>query len=217
MVAYFCPAPAVAIGRTAAAEFARLGALTREWALLREQLTSPTDLRAALLNPEAVLHPEFPFLWRLDESNCVEGVIDLALFDQHAGRWLVIDWKTNRVQPNEVDILREQYRPQLAAYWKAVSEMTHLPVEAAIYSTPTGALLRYSEDELETSGNDSRLGIARAGDEFFDASIRLVVRHLLRRMFRKISGRGMQHATFAAIQRKFTAANGVDCHTGRVR
>ena len=58
--------------------------------------------------------------------------------------------KTNRVQPNEVDILREQYRPQLAAYWKAVSEMTHLPVEAAIYSTPTGALLRYSEDELET-------------------------------------------------------------------
>ena len=119
----------------------------REWALLRKQLTSPTDLRAALLNPEAILHPEFPFLWRLDESNCVEGVIDLALFDR-AGKWLIIDWKTNRIEPNESETLREQYRPQLAAYWKAVSEMTRLPVEAAIYSTPTGALLRYSTDEL---------------------------------------------------------------------
>jgi ATP-dependent exoDNAse (exonuclease V) beta subunit len=121
----------------------------REWALLRKQLTSSTDLRAALLNPEAILHPEFPFLWRLDESNCVEGVIDLALFDR-AGKWLIIDWKTNRIAPNESETLRELYRPQVAAYWKAVREMTRLPVEAAIYSTPTGTLLRYSADELGT-------------------------------------------------------------------
>jgi ATP-dependent exoDNAse (exonuclease V) beta subunit len=116
---------------------------------LREQFTAETDLRLILRNPDNLLHPEFPFLWRLDETNCVEGIIDLALYDQRGEKWLIIDWKTNRIAPNESELLREQYRPQLAAYWKAIGEMTQRPVEAAIYSTPTGALLRYSKDELE--------------------------------------------------------------------
>ena len=120
----------------------------REWKMLRERLTIGGDLRKALRNSDAVLHPEFPFLWRLDESNCVEGIIDLALFNPREKKWLIIDWKTNRITPNESEALREQYRPQLAAYWKAVSEMTKLPVEAAIYSTTTGELLRYTPDEL---------------------------------------------------------------------
>ena len=78
-------------------------------------------------------------------------MIDLALFERCTEKWLIIDWKTNRITPNESETLREQYRPQLAAYWKAVSETTQRPVEAAIYSTPTGALLRYSADELATA------------------------------------------------------------------
>ena len=120
----------------------------REWKLLREQLIAETDLRSVLRNPDIVLHPEFPFLWRLDETDRVEGVIDLALYDRRAHQWLIVDWKTNRITPDQSELLREQYRPQLAAYWKAVSEMTQRPVEAAVYSTPTGELLRYSTDEL---------------------------------------------------------------------
>jgi hypothetical protein len=45
--------------------------------------------------------------------------------------------------------LHARYRPQLAAYWKAVSEIAKVEVEAAIYSTAAGALVRYRTDELE--------------------------------------------------------------------
>jgi len=44
--------------------------------------------------------------------------------------------------------LHARYRPQLAAYWKAVSEIAKLDVEAAIYSTAAGALVRYKTGEL---------------------------------------------------------------------
>src|ERR1700693_5284674 len=61
---------------------------------------------------------------------------------------LILDWKTDRVPPDSPKTLRARYRPQLAAYWKAVSEMTKMDVAAAIYSTAAGALVRYENDEL---------------------------------------------------------------------
>ncbi len=39
--------------------------------------------------------------------------------------------------------------PQLAAYWKAVTEITSLEVEAGLFSTALGRLLLYSEEELQ--------------------------------------------------------------------
>jgi len=44
--------------------------------------------------------------------------------------------------------LRAFCRPQIAAYWKAVAEMTKEPVSAAIYSTATGKLIVYDHHEL---------------------------------------------------------------------
>jgi len=44
--------------------------------------------------------------------------------------------------------LRVEYRPQIGGYWEAVTEMTKRPVSAGIYSTATGELIVYSEDEL---------------------------------------------------------------------
>jgi hypothetical protein len=41
-----------------------------------------------------------------------------------------------------------EYRPQIAAYWKAVTELTKQPVSAGIYSTASGELIVYSENEL---------------------------------------------------------------------
>jgi hypothetical protein len=38
----------------------------------------------------------------------------------------------------------------LAAYWKAVGEITHLEVEAGLFSTALGGLLLYSENELQS-------------------------------------------------------------------
>ena len=59
-----------------------------------------------------------------------------------------LDWKTNRLERDKIDKLRVCYRPQIAAYWKAIAQMTKQPVRAAIYSTSTGQLLMYDEKEL---------------------------------------------------------------------
>ena len=119
-----------------------------EWELFLQCLKNDPDFSELLTRTELIAHPEMQFFWRMNKRACLEGVIDLALIDRTAGKCLILDWKTNRVTPNELNDLRERYRPQLAAYWKAVGEMTSLPVDAALYSTATGVLLRYETDEL---------------------------------------------------------------------
>jgi len=49
-------------------------------------------------------------------------LIDLLVIDPAANRCLLVDWKTNRIEKGEEGELRQRYRPQLAAYWKAVRE-----------------------------------------------------------------------------------------------
>ncbi|MEY2527001.1 MAG: nuclease superfamily, partial [Verrucomicrobiota bacterium] len=93
-------------------------------------------------------HAEMPFFFKVDNDRCIEGVIDLAFFERNKGKCLILDWKTDRVPPDNTETLHARYRPQLAAYWKAVSEITKLDVEAAIYSTAAGALVRYKTEEL---------------------------------------------------------------------
>jgi ATP-dependent exoDNAse (exonuclease V) beta subunit len=118
----------------------------RELRLLRDHLESGADFRRILAGAGAF--PEMPFFWCLDENRCLEGIVDLALFDRDARKCLILDWKTDRVTANKLDLLRIRYRAQLAAYWVAIREMTACQVEAAIYSTPTASLLRYRETEL---------------------------------------------------------------------
>jgi ATP-dependent exoDNAse (exonuclease V) beta subunit len=84
----------------------------------------------------------------MDKRGCVEGIVDLALLEPAEKKWFILDWKTNRVAPDAIDKLRASYRPQIAAYWKAVAEMTKQPVSAAIYSTATGQFIAYDPDEL---------------------------------------------------------------------
>jgi len=112
-----------------------------------------------LLSNYASEHPEFfagntlaemPFFWRIDGQNYLEGLIDLALFQSAEKKWFILDWKTNRIDPDEVDRLRVGYRPQIAAYWKALTEMTRQTVAAGIYSTATGKVIAYDEKELAT-------------------------------------------------------------------
>ena len=119
----------------------------REWKLLLNHLSGTDDFRK-FAGDELTTHSELPFLWRLDQGRCLEGVVDLALFNSAARKCLILDWKTDRVPPDSAETLHARYRPQLAAYWKAVREMTQMGVEAAIYSTSTGAFLLYKEEEL---------------------------------------------------------------------
>ena len=84
----------------------------------------------------------------MGENQCLEGIIDLASFNQKANGVFILDWKTNQIARSKIGILRMQYLPQIAAYWKAVAEITNQPVSAGIYSTTTGQLVAYSENEL---------------------------------------------------------------------
>ena len=149
----------------------------REWKLLLTHLSERENFRRQFEEDNSIVHAEMPFFWKLgpssprDESvrradrtgggpsltsgKCLEGVIDLAFFQRsnasaaRTGKCLILDWKTDRVPPDSTETLHARYRPQLAAYWKAVSEIAKLDVEAAIYSTAAGALVRYKTDELE--------------------------------------------------------------------
>jgi ATP-dependent exoDNAse (exonuclease V) beta subunit len=121
----------------------------KEWGLLRDHLASKQSFLSNFSEPTLV-HAEMPFFWKMDEERCLEGIVDLALFDRKTRRWLIVDWKTNEIEPDEVGKLRDHYRTQIAAYWKSIAEMTPngSRVDAGIYSTPTGQLIVYECDEL---------------------------------------------------------------------
>lgn len=123
---------------------------TREWKLVRENLVADSILRRFLTTKGAHAHAEFPFLWSIDHHACVEGIIDLLVIDNARGKCLLIDWKTNQVRKGEEEQLRKRYQPQVAAYWKSISEITRLEVEAGIFATATGEFVAYNAKELET-------------------------------------------------------------------
>jgi ATP-dependent exoDNAse (exonuclease V) beta subunit len=119
-----------------------------EWDLFVESLKNDPHFWEILTRTELVGYQEMPFFWRMDERRCLEGIIDLALLDPVKKSWFVLDWKTNQIECAAISELRAFCRPQIAAYWRAVAEMTNQPVNAAIYSTATGAFLVYERDEL---------------------------------------------------------------------
>ena len=128
----------------------------REWKLLRDRISKLADFPARFLNGKTIVHAEMPFFWKMDGPSrtggvrSLEGVVDLALFDPAEAKWFILDWKTNRIERNKIDILRANYLAQIAAYWKAVAEMTKSNVEAGMYSTATGEFIVYDRDSLES-------------------------------------------------------------------
>jgi ATP-dependent exoDNAse (exonuclease V) beta subunit len=124
-------------------------AAVKDWNATRGNLFSDAIIARFLASDETLFHAEFSFSWRRNDRSVIEGLIDSIMIDRKAGRCLLLDWKTNDVSPSDVEIFRETYRPQLAAYWKAVTEITGLEVEAGLFSTALGHLLLYSADELQ--------------------------------------------------------------------
>jgi ATP-dependent helicase/nuclease subunit A len=118
----------------------------REWQLLQKQLES-SDGFAEKLRESNIIRQEMPFFWKVNNRS-LEGIVDLALFNE--SEIFILDWKTNRIAADKIDILRDLYRPQMAAYWQAISSLTAARVTAAIYSTATGQLVTYDTDELRS-------------------------------------------------------------------
>ncbi|HSP44997.1 MAG TPA: 3'-5' exonuclease, partial [Chthoniobacterales bacterium] len=120
-----------------------------EWKVAREGLAGDSILKQFLSRKNVRINSEFPFAWGIDERGCVEGLIDLLIIDPDAGECLLIDWKTNRIGKGEEGQLRLRYRPQIAAYWKSLREITKCDVDAGIFATATGKFVAYETHELE--------------------------------------------------------------------
>jgi ATP-dependent exoDNAse (exonuclease V) beta subunit len=123
-------------------------AAVKDWSATRRNLFSDATIARFLASDETLFHAEFPFSWRRNNRSVLEGLIDSIMINRMAGRCLLVDWKTNDVSSSEAEIFRARYRPQLAAYWKAVTEITCLEVEAGLFSTALGRFLLYSTEEL---------------------------------------------------------------------
>ncbi len=122
----------------------------REWQLLRKQIEASDGLARHLHDVNSV-RQEMPFFWHIDgpsrtDGKSLEGIVDLALFSEE--QIFILDWKTNRIVAEKIEVLRNLYRPQMAAYWQAISNLTNARVTAAIYSTATGQLVIYDPAEL---------------------------------------------------------------------
>jgi ATP-dependent exoDNAse (exonuclease V) beta subunit len=124
-------------------------AAVKDWNATRRNLFSDGTIARFLASDKTLFHAEFPFSWRRNERSVLEGLIDSIMINREAGSCLLLDWKTNDISPSDVEIFRATYRPQLAAYWKAVTEITGLEVEAGLFSTALGQLLLYSAEELK--------------------------------------------------------------------
>src|SRR5205085_7360829 len=101
-------------------------------------------------NADSIVHTEMPFFSMIDKSKCLEGVVDLAIFNPTARQAFILDWKTNREDSADVEELRRRYLPQMAAYWRAIAQLTGAATGASIYPTAAGRLIIYTADELAT-------------------------------------------------------------------
>src|SRR5437762_4086761 len=124
-------------------------AAVKDWNSTRRNLFNDASIARFLASDETLFHAEFPVSWRRNDRSVLEGLIDSIMINRKAVRCLLLDWKTNDVSSSDAEIFRARYRPQLAAYWKAVGEITGLEVEAGLFSTALGRLLLYSAEEFQ--------------------------------------------------------------------
>jgi ATP-dependent exoDNAse (exonuclease V) beta subunit len=139
---------------------------TAEWKLVRRGLASDPSFKQFVSSAKNQMHSEFPFACSINPHTVLEGLIDLLIIDPAGNRCLLVDWKTNRIEKGEEEQLRERYRPQLAAYWKAVREITKLQVDAGIFATAIGQFMPYEDEELEAEWERLR---SLPADEFREA------------------------------------------------
>ena len=83
--------------------------------------------RAAAADAGGRARRECPVTLLTQEGTLIEGVVDLAFED--GGRWVVIDFKTDR-EISQDGI--ERYRRQVALYAAAISRATGLPADATL-------------------------------------------------------------------------------------
>jgi ATP-dependent helicase/nuclease subunit A len=76
-----------------------------------------------------------------DEAVIVQGVIDMCFIED--GKWVVVDYKTDRVDAGTAAEAAQKYAVQLSLYGRALADITELPVaEKWIYYLSAGTAVR---------------------------------------------------------------------------
>jgi hypothetical protein len=120
--------------------------LAREMAALQGRVlgASPEEVDAAAAVVSAVLahdllnraraafargacRRESPIVAKTTDGRMLEGAVDLAF--EEAGRWVVVDFKTDRELEDELDV----YRRQVRVYAEMVSAATGAPADAVLF------------------------------------------------------------------------------------
>ena len=124
-------APADALEAIAAAEARILGLADEERSaavqLVAVVLTQPLFDRVRAAASSGAVQREVAMTYTLPDGMLLEGVVDLAF--EEAGRWVVVDYKTDQ----EIAAAGEQrYRRQVALYAAAVAHAVNRPTDAVI-------------------------------------------------------------------------------------
>ena len=93
----------------------------------------------------------------------VEGYVDLV-YETERGL-VVVDYKTDQVEPNEIDLKVDRYRLQGATYAAALEETTRQPVSSVVFAflSPDSAAICASLPNLREAIADVRKVIEREG------------------------------------------------------
>jgi len=89
------------------------------------------------------VHREWSFSLLVEEDLVLQGVLDCCFVED--GAWVLIDYKTDRAQPEDMLSL---YRDQMRWYMRALRDITDMPVkQAALYALQHGMAIPVTEDE----------------------------------------------------------------------
>ncbi|MBO5365926.1 MAG: PD-(D/E)XK nuclease family protein [Peptococcaceae bacterium] len=76
-----------------------------------------------------------------EKSILVQGIID-CLWKEDDG-WVLVDYKSDRIELHQTDIIYKRYTSQIRLYRYAVEQILQEPVkEAYFYLTGTGTILK---------------------------------------------------------------------------
>ena len=93
-----------------------------------------TDLGSLALTPKNKVLREWPFTYALnientDQSIIVQGIVDMIIETPQG--LIVIDFKTDRITPDQIKERAKLYTPQLTLYAHAASDILKKPVISA--------------------------------------------------------------------------------------
>ena len=109
-------------------------------------LLDASSLAATLRDPATRARFELPFSWDWDGVP-VHGTIDLAY--QTAGRWRVLDFKTDQVQGKTLAEAAQPYLPQLGLYASALQRATGQRPAAGLLFLRTGDIYTPTDADLD--------------------------------------------------------------------